>query len=53
MGTRQRGREFAFNYDRVMNMSSQLELMNAQPSVFTVYPWGKCNRIMDIGGGEG
>ncbi|XP_078359814.1 uncharacterized protein LOC144644241 [Oculina patagonica] len=53
MGTKQRRLEFADNYDRAMNMLSQLELHNAQPSVFTVYPWDKCNRIMDIGGGEG
>ena len=53
MGSKQRRREFADNYDRAMNMLSQLELHNAQPSVFAVYPWDKCNRIMDIGGGEG
>lgn len=53
MGTKERRREFADNYDRAMNMLSQLELHNAQPSVFTVYPWDKCKRIMDIGGGEG
>ena len=53
MGTKERRRQFANNYDRAMNMLSQLELHNAQPSVFTVYPWDKCKRIMDIGGGEG
>ena len=53
MGTKERRREFADNYDQVMNMISQLELHNAQPSVFTVYPWDKCKRIMGIGGGEG
>ena len=56
MGTKQRQQrrsEFAHNYDHAMNMLSQLELHSAQPSVFTVYPWDKCNRIMDIGGGEG
>ena len=53
MGTKERRREFADNYDWAMNMLSQLELHNAQPSVFTVYPWDKCKRIMDIGGGEG
>ena len=53
MGAKRKRLEFANNYDRAMNMLSQLELLNAQPSVFTVYPWDKCNRIMDIGGGEG
>ena len=53
MGTKERRRQFANNYDRAMTMLSQLELHNAQPSVFTVYPWDKCKRIMDIGGGEG
>ena len=53
MGTKQRRWAFANNYDDAMNMLSQLEMHSAQPSVFTVYPWDKCNRIMDIGGGEG
>ena len=53
MGTPQGRRDFADNYDQAMNMLSQIELLNAQPSVFTVYPWDKCNKIMDIGGGEG
>ena len=53
MGTRPRRCEFLNNYDHAMNMLSQLELYSAQPSVFTVYPWDKCNHIMDIGGGEG
>lgn len=53
LGSRQRRCEFAHNYDRAMNMLSQLELLSSQPSIFTVYPWGKCKRIMDIGGGEG
>ena len=53
MGTKQRRSEFANNYDHAMNMLSQMELQSAQPSVFAVYPWDKCNRIMDIGGGEG
>lgn len=53
MGTPQGRYDFAANYDQAMNMLSQIELLNAQPSVFTVYPWDKCNRIMDIGGGEG
>ena len=34
-------------------MLSQLEMHSAQPSVLTVYPWDKCNKILDIGGGEG
>ena len=29
------------------------ELHSSQPSVFTLYPWGRCMRIMDIRGGEG
>ena len=53
IGTKRRRLEFADNYDRAMNMLSQLELHNAQPSVPSVYPWDKCKRIMDIGGGEG
>ena len=53
LGSQQRRCEFAHNYDRAMNMLSQLELLSSQPSVFTVYPWGKCKQIMDIGGGEG
>lgn len=53
MGTQQRRSDFANNYDHAMNMLSQLELLSAQPNVFTVYPWSKCNRILDIGGGEG
>ena len=53
IGTQQRRCEFADNYDHAMNMLSQLELHGAQPSVFTVYPWDTCNRIMDVGGGEG
>ena len=53
MGTKERRREFAANYERAMNMVTQLDLQDAQPSVFTVYPWDKCNQIMDIGGGEG
>lgn len=53
MGTNQRRLEFAQNYDRAMSMLSQMELDSAQPSLTTVYPWVKCKRIMDIGGGEG
>ena len=53
MGTPQGRCDFADNYDQAMNMLSQIELFSAQPSVFTVYPWDKCNRIMDVGGGEG
>ena len=53
MGTKQRRREFADNYHHAVSMLSQLELHSAQPSVFTVYPWDKCNGIMDVGGGEG
>ena len=53
MVSKERRREFADNYDRAMNTISQLELHNAQPSVFTVYLWDKCKRIMDIGDGEG
>ena len=33
--------------------SYDLELHSSQPSVFTLYPWGRCMRIMDIRGGEG
>ena len=32
---------------------SYLELLSSQPSVFTLYPWGRCIRIMDIRRGEG
>ena len=53
MGTKQRRSEFAHNYDGAMSMLSQMELDSAQPTLFTVYPWVKCERIMDIGGGEG
>ena len=53
MGTKQRRSEFAHNYDRAMSMLSQMELDNAHPTLFTVYPWVTCERIMDIGGGEG
>ena len=53
MGTIQRRNELAQTYDHAMNKLSQLELLNAQPSVLTVYPWSECRRIMDVGGGEG
>ena len=43
MGTKQRRSEFAYSYDRAMSMLSQMELDSAQPTLFTMYPWVKCD----------
>lgn len=53
MGSSQRRRELAENYNHAMPILSQLDLLSAQPNVLSVYRWDKSKRIMDIGGGKG
>ena len=53
MGSKERIEEFGRNYDPAMAQLSKLELQGSRPSISDVYPWNKCNKILDVGGGDG